>query len=128
MPPSVSPSGTARESLGDRALESVTASANTQIWAVKSLGELPGPRAEWAPPKRRARRFNAELPLQGSVHLDPVTHGEVVSEHLNPQRMRQAGLPFEVRSTLRKESETRPIGGPIIIYAFVASCRIRQKS
>ena len=85
--------------LGDnpesKAQESLAASA-TKIWAVRALGELPG--AEWAPPKRRARRFNATLTLEGGVILETEAHGESVAEQLKPPRMRQPGAPFEVRT------------------------------
>ena len=67
----------------------------TKIWAVKALGDLP--QSEWAPPKRRPRRFNVALTLEGSANLDAETHGENVSEQLKPPRMRRAGVPFEVR-------------------------------
>jgi hypothetical protein len=77
----------------------------TKLWAVKALGDLP--RTEWAPPKRGPRRFNVALTLEGSVHLDIETHGEV-PEQLKPPRMRRAGVPFEVRSAANAQtSETR---------------------
>ena len=61
----------------------------TKIWAVKALGDLP--QSEWAPPKRRPRRFNVALTLEGSANLDAETHGENVSEQLKPPRMRRTG-------------------------------------
>ena len=67
----------------------------TKIWAVKALGDLP--QSEWAPPKRRPRRFNVAFTLEGSANLDAETHGENVSEQLKPPRMRRTGVPFEVR-------------------------------
>lgn len=82
----------------------------TKIWAVKALGNLP--QSEWAPPKRRPRRFNVAFTLEGSANLDAETHGENVSEQLKPPRMRRAGVPFEVRdattASTRRRAATTP--------------------
>ena len=82
----------------------------TKIWAVKALGDLP--ESEWAPPKRRPRRFNVAFTLEGSANLDAETHGENVSEQLKPPRMRRAGVPFEVRdattASTRRRAATTP--------------------
>ena len=77
----------------------------TKIWAVKALGDLP--ESEWAPPKRRPRRFNVAFTLEGSANLDVETHGENVSEQLEPPRMRRAGVPFEVRGATTASSRRR---------------------
>ena len=77
----------------------------TKIWAVKALGDLP--QSEWAPPKRRPRRFNVEFTLEGSANLDAETHGENVSEQLKPPRMRRAGVPFEVRDATTASTRRR---------------------
>ena len=77
----------------------------TKIWAVKALGDLP--ESKWAPPKRRPRRFNVAFTLVGSANLDAETHGENVSEQLEPPRMRRAGVPFEVRGATTASTRRR---------------------
>jgi hypothetical protein len=106
----------------------------TKIWAVKALGDLP--QSEWAPPKRRPRRFNVAFTLEGSANLDAETHGENVSEQLKPPRMRRAGVPFEVRdATTARNATTRgddarlvPIRARSATNSLARSCRIRHIS
>ena len=106
----------------------------TKIWAVKALGDLP--ESEWAPPKRRPRRFNVAFTLEGSANLDAETHGENVSEQLEPPRMRRAGVPFEVRgattASSRRQRRQRRLprsDSRAIRDEFLArSCRIRQRA